>query len=103
MGFLLAALLGMLISILLCLYRSTREAQPSFAIPFCIAFLVGAAEVLMSYGLSLFTWSFWLKPPILIFAPSMPAEVFTMYMAFGFAAFVPALLVVVAYRLMWDD
>jgi hypothetical protein len=92
---------GMVISIGLCIYRSTRSAQPSFWTPFLVAFLMGVAWVFVTNGLSLFTPSFWHQDPF--FAPSVPVEIFLEFCLFAFLGFVPSLLVVLIYRMMFDE
>jgi hypothetical protein len=89
---LLPALLGAVLSILLCAVRSSRKI-PLFWIPVSCALTAGACTLLLLFGFSLFSLGFWSggKGPSAVLASCM----------FGLGAlggFVPSLGVVLFYR-----
>jgi cytochrome c biogenesis protein CcdA len=95
---LLPALLGALISVGFCAARVSSKRRPSFRIALLIAFAMGIAFTLVTFGLSLFTSRFWADNAG--FDPVI-AGVSLIFGAFGLAGFVPAFLVVVLYRISY--
>lgn len=86
-------LLGMIASMSLCMHRRARQARPSILIPFLAALLMGSGLVLEAYGFSMFHAHFWH-----MHAESLAEDVVIPFCLFAFAAFVPALFVVLIYR-----
>jgi hypothetical protein len=94
----LPALIGALLSVVVCATLVPRKRLPSFWLALVVAFVVGAGFTLFTFGASFFTLRFWTDNAV--FDPAVGGVLLTFGM-FAVAAFAAASAVVILYRAKW--